>query len=286
MVCYILAITQTAPKASTSTVNPRQKFNFIDVPCTLVNGASCEPCNDLQKLQSYIPQATSYSTGTYDALKEHQIYLRRDRNRVHDPFNIFPFEIKSLLFQFCYDPSTSGIGTQLAVASVCKSWRDVATQTSTLWATVPIAGDVIGLEHAELWIARARNSPLSFHLRERKGDSREVSETRLNVIRQVIKHNASIRALDATVFPFSPRIILRDGLAEPTTWPSLSHIVTKGWHVEQALELLRRCPEATHVEFWNLFSGSNLSDGPLVHHSRIQSLTVAFDGTSPPNHLL
>ncbi|KAJ6544636.1 hypothetical protein DFH09DRAFT_1367814 [Mycena vulgaris] len=147
--------------------------------------------NTPQSLLSRVPNTTafndSYSMATVAAararIKEISLAIQRqkeilrdlenskrdaqsDLNNIRDPMARLPFELSSDIFMRCLADDTPGPhAAPMGFMRVCRSWSKIAISTPSLWAAIRAEYPDAGFGNLmDVWLARARNRPLSIAL--------------------------------------------------------------------------------------------------------------------------
>ncbi|KAJ6544651.1 hypothetical protein DFH09DRAFT_1282319 [Mycena vulgaris] len=91
-----------------------------------------------------------------------------DLNNIRDPMAKLPFELSSDIFMRCLADGTPGPhpnAAPMVFMRVCRSWSKIAISTPSLWATIRAEyPDARFAKLMDVWLARARNRPLSIAL--------------------------------------------------------------------------------------------------------------------------
>ncbi|KZV90452.1 hypothetical protein EXIGLDRAFT_119956 [Exidia glandulosa HHB12029] len=111
-------------------------------------------------------QATLSAQAALDALRSTLLVARAGRQSSRPTL---PGDVLLEIFSLCYDPaSTRPARNALALASVCKSWRQTAVNAARLWTTIKL--DFANLTHAyrflKMILERSGSLPLDVELRE------------------------------------------------------------------------------------------------------------------------
>ncbi|KAJ7038018.1 hypothetical protein C8F04DRAFT_1091093 [Mycena alexandri] len=127
-----------------------------------------ESMSDIDALQARIDAVSADIDKQRDVLlQEHRSALQRQLNSIRDPVARLPLEISSEIFLQCRPPPPHRSPpppvhtAPMVFMAVCNAWSHIALSTPALWGTVPV--DCLSPELLELWLARARNHPLSVY---------------------------------------------------------------------------------------------------------------------------
>ncbi|KAF8185748.1 hypothetical protein BJ912DRAFT_927409 [Pholiota molesta] len=290
--------------------NPAQSLTSFEVQvhpnsrtaniyCTILRGGPCHPCNEFQHLQRCMVQATQENRDTTHAQNMRDLTLRHEINIEHDPMNVFPFEIKSLIFKLCCEPREVKVMPQVRLLSVCKQWREVAINAPRLWTIFPVPSISPGrfyIEQFKLWLQRSKSLPvylsfgrLPFLSGYKEIRNYEILHGSTNTITDlVVANKGRIYGLNPTALP---EVVLRKLFI--VEWPILSHITINLSAISDALDVLQCCPRATFVEFQGVLKtaesqhglGTNPMRRPFVDCPALRLLKVGFGQNSDPGGL-
>ncbi|KAJ7637224.1 hypothetical protein B0H17DRAFT_1339597 [Mycena rosella] len=261
------------------------------------------------------------------ALKE----LERDRIAVHRrlhatstfPVLTLPIEITAEIFSLClpsiedlredYLPIGYRLSTQAPTLflGVCRAWRDLALETSALWATVGLCFDSIAVDVASetvvedfihQWFGRAGLRPLSIVFSSisadspftpsRLGDLIHHYAHRLRHIELYIsQHNIPELGLDSATFPLLQRAVLDDPFDPAPYFSTPVHIYNNAPRLHDLILL-----NGTHFSFYTppsvqltKFEGEITSDLNLfvLAPNLVEAKCVVNQlGTPPALHIL
>ncbi|CAA7265207.1 unnamed protein product [Cyclocybe aegerita] len=142
--------------------------------CRIFDGGACEPCRELQDLDTQISQVEAFLAH----LRERRPSIKAKQNRAHDPLSrTFPPEVISRIFSFHVFSSGESVDLEsydspLALGAVCLTWRKIAWETPGLWSSLTFKVDkpvayvtfVSRMKLFEQGFARSGSLPLSFKL--------------------------------------------------------------------------------------------------------------------------
>ncbi|KAJ7872798.1 hypothetical protein B0H14DRAFT_159229 [Mycena olivaceomarginata] len=149
-----------------------------------------------------------------DALESRLRFLANERrkivhglNAVKYPVLTLPQEITSEIFtHYVHDPHLGRPGRDpqgrgpLALAGVCRSWRDICFTTCTLWASLRIYPDRFRVDDfihlLECWLQRAGNHPLDLHI---FGCAKPESTIPMKIFGAISHYSSRIRTFSFTL---------------------------------------------------------------------------------------
>jgi hypothetical protein len=139
---------------------------------TCKNGP-CQVCMEVAKVDEEINQAVT----AIRRLLAKRCDLRSEQNRVHGSLiHRLPTELRNYIFELLLPSRTewgripSRILMPSHLASICRSWRDIAWSNPLLWSTMHIAVGTtsepsIRINFMHCWFLRSRTLPLTLHVR-------------------------------------------------------------------------------------------------------------------------
>ncbi|KAF8961082.1 hypothetical protein BDZ97DRAFT_1256023 [Flammula alnicola] len=171
--------------------------NYDPHKCSVSNGQPCDACAKLAELDAVIDRQLA-------DLVEKQLTLKIEVNHHHNPLvHRFPSEITSHIFtlyvesindrlEFEQPSNKADRSPPLLLASVCRTWREIALKTPRLWASANIflyKSDLRGSQ-AELvkqWLDRSGQLPLSISLTMDLPDHCQVQEESFSRLFDVVR---------------------------------------------------------------------------------------------------
>ncbi|KAJ7171981.1 hypothetical protein C8R46DRAFT_1084418 [Mycena filopes] len=236
-----------------------------------------------------------------------------------------PPELVAEIFLHCIDfePVTPDVDTApLVLTRVCRRWRAIALSTPELWSylVVPIHPSEAEIAMCQMWLSRARSTPLSWHLLDEYDDYHIQLDA---LMETVVGMSRQWRSVEIIAHPTMVALILRpvvgklpllneltvselpdeeDGFTLSLSDASkLRHASFSGFssgiHLPQGLitlfldvidlrsclAVLRHSPKLSNASF---YIANNLSTLPtlILRHDRLQSLTFRALGEDDENH--
>ncbi|KAJ7680137.1 hypothetical protein B0H17DRAFT_1077007 [Mycena rosella] len=92
---------------------------------------------------------------------------QRELNAIRDPVARLPLEISSEIFIQCLStrPRPGALYAPMILASICRSWADIALSTPSLWAAIDADKPISDLASLlDIWLSRAGSHTLSISL--------------------------------------------------------------------------------------------------------------------------
>ncbi|KDR75616.1 hypothetical protein GALMADRAFT_226243 [Galerina marginata CBS 339.88] len=147
----------------------------LDPPCILCGLVPCEPCKDLAKVEKRVLETVAVLAD----LEKTRQSLRARVNRVHASLiQRVPLEIAAIIFEYSvadYEEDSDlwrnhrSPYKRIKLGHICRSWREIAWSTPTLWNTISIKirhrFEKPNMTMWQEWLDRSGNLPLSIDLK-------------------------------------------------------------------------------------------------------------------------
>ncbi|KAJ6544544.1 hypothetical protein DFH09DRAFT_1389852 [Mycena vulgaris] len=224
-------------------------------------------------------------------LENYKRDAQSDLNSIRDPMARLPFELSSDIFMRCLADDTPGPhrnAAPMVFIRACRSWSKIAISTPSLWAAIRAEyPDARFGNLMDVWLARARNRPLSIALTVRGPFNSAVCQS-------VLRHAGQVHTLElylpsgddleriTTPFPSLKTLVIgqgpiddEEGDSDDSGWHRNRYRVTYHSHnARESVGMLRAAPGLVDCKFDTIYYEVEFCDADYAEPDELTHLSL------------